>query len=238
MAASLHPGLMPSLRDLVRGLTLLFWTLPLALLACVQGTVTDWLRPLGPLPTVITTALLLLALHFMSRFQMQERVWQHALDRAKLLAVVNVGFAPFLYWLRRVPEEPTFYWAVALLSISSLVFLCNVNLVLQRLVAMLPDEILRSDTRALTLLNLGLTIFVMVALGTYYICVELAEKSPPPNAFLTIAQAFTESRRWMLLLLVLLPVAVTMSLLWKTKETVMNSVFSQPVPVPSETPVD
>ena len=236
MAASLHPGLMPSLRDLVRGLTLIFWVMPLALLACVQGAVTDWLRPFGPFPPVITTGLLLLALHFISRFQPQERVWQHTLDRAKILAIVNIGFVPFLYWFRRVPDEPTFYWAVALLSIFGLVFLCNLNLVLQRLVAMLPDEILRSDVRFLTRLNLGLTIFVMIALGVYYVSAQLAENRPSPNIFIAVAQAFTEARRWMLLLLVLLPVAVTMSLLWKTKETVMKSVFSQPAPAPVETP--
>lgn len=228
---------MPSLRNLVHGLSLLFWGLPLALLACVQGAVTDWLRPLAPFLPVLTTALLLLALHQMSRFQPQERIWQNALDRAKLLAVVNIGLAPFLYWWRSVPEEPTFYWSVALLSLSGLVFLCNVNLVLQRLAAMLPDEILRSDTRFLTLLNLGLTILVLVALGTYYLCSKLAEHRPPPNAFLAITQFFYESRRWLFLFLVLLPIAITMSLLWKTKETVMNSVFSQPAPTPSETPL-
>ena len=238
MAVPLQPGLMPSLRNLVRGLALLFWVLPLALLACVQGALTNWLRPLGPFPPVLATGLLLFALHQMGRFQPQERIWQNALDRAKLLAMVNIGLAPFLYWWRRVPEEPAFYWSVALLSLSGLVFLCNVNFVLRRLAAMLPDEILRSDTRFLTSLNLGLTVLVLTALGAYYICAELAENRPPPNSFLAVTQFFYESRRGIILLLVLLPVAITMSLLWKTKETVLNSVFSAPPPPPSEPPVN
>ena len=202
MAAPLQPGLMPSLRDLVRGLGLIFWGLPLTLLVCVQGAVTDWLRPFGPYPPLFTAGLLLFALHLMARFQPQERVWQHALDRAKLLAVVNIGLTPFLFWFRRVPQEPTFYWSVALLSLAGLVFLCNLNLVLQRLAAILPDEILRSDTRMLTRFNLALTIFVLLALGVYYVCAELAQDQPAPNAWLAVAQTFSEGRRWMLLLLV------------------------------------
>ncbi len=228
MAASLHPGLMPSLRNLVRGLTLIFWMLPLTLLACVQGVVSDWLRPLGPFPPVLTTGLLLLALHFMARFQPQERVWQNALDRAKLLAVVNLGLAPFLYWYRRVPDEPTFYWSVALLAISGLVFLCNLNLVLRRLAAMLPDEILRSDTKFLTLINLSVGILAILVLAAYYICLGLGEGRPVPNNFLVAVHFFNEARRYLLLdLVTLMPVAVTMTLVWKTKETIMNSVFSQ-----------
>src|SRR5262249_12423583 len=50
--------LMLSLGRLVRGLSALFWGLPTALVVCVQTAKSEWLRPLGVIPPIATTALL------------------------------------------------------------------------------------------------------------------------------------------------------------------------------------
>src|SRR6266498_3948796 len=142
--------LMRSLRRLVRGLTILFWGLPLTLLVCVRTTVSEWLRPLGILPPIITTVLLLYALIQLGYFQRQERVWVHALDRAKLLAIVNVGLSPFVFWWNQLPHVPLYFLAMVLLTVSGLLFLFHLNFVLQRLAAMLPDETLRMETKFFT----------------------------------------------------------------------------------------
>src|SRR5512141_2158103 len=104
--------LMRSLRRLVRGLSVLFWGLPLTLLVCVRTMLSEWLRPLGILPPIITTALLLYGLIELGSFQRQERVWVSALDRAKLLAIVNVGLSPFVFWWNQLPEVTLYSVAV------------------------------------------------------------------------------------------------------------------------------
>jgi amino acid transporter len=63
-----------------------------------------------------------------------------ALDRAKLLGLVNFGLCPFLYWQNKMPEEPLFNAAVFVLVLSALLFLFNLNVVLKQLGAMLPDS--------------------------------------------------------------------------------------------------
>src|SRR5437762_1068411 len=93
-----NPELLSSLGRLVRGLSALFWGLPIALVLCVQSAKSDWLHPLGVVPALITTTMLYHGLVLLGHFQQQERVWRIALDRVKALALINIGFAPFLYF--------------------------------------------------------------------------------------------------------------------------------------------
>ncbi len=214
--------LMRSLRRLVRGLSLLFWGLPLTLLVCVRTSVSEWLRPLGVIPPIATTAVLLYGLVQLGYFQRQERVWVHSLDRAKLLGIVNIGLSPFVFWWNQLPQVPLYYLAVGLLMLSGLLFLFNLNFVLQRLAAMLPDETLRMETRFFTSFNLYLLVsvvsFVAVFLG-------VQQFQSLPLIVTEIIQAIESSRQWLLVFLILLPLAMTMTLIWKIKEVVLASVF-------------
>src|SRR5262245_15850171 len=91
--------LMPSLGRLIKGLSSLFWGLPVAIVVCMQTANTTWLasvEPYGLILPVAATAVLFYGLHLMSDFQRQERVWMTVLERAKILGLVNVGLAPFL----------------------------------------------------------------------------------------------------------------------------------------------
>src|SRR5688572_7664448 len=90
-----NAGLLNSLRRLVRGLSALFWGLPIALVVSVQTAIGrgEWLKPLGFVPVVLVMALLCYGTHLLGRFQSQERVWIYALERARLVALVNVGLS-------------------------------------------------------------------------------------------------------------------------------------------------
>ena len=54
----LQPDLMPSLRRLVRGLEVLFWSLPAALVVCVAESVSLEWQSWGVLPLVLVMGLL------------------------------------------------------------------------------------------------------------------------------------------------------------------------------------
>ena len=223
MSDAPNTELLRSLGRLARGLSALFWGLPATLIVCAETARVELLKPIGIVPALVTNLLLLYGLWQMGGFQKQERPWLNALDRAKLLGLVNLGLSPFLFWFSRMPQQPFFQAAIFVLVLSAILFLFNLNVVLKRLGAMLPDETLRQETRQFTLLNRWLLVF-WLAFVTALIVV--------PQMFNLSAQFSPQILFWLrraevavLLFLGLAPLAITMALIWKTKETILDSVF-------------
>ena len=217
-----NPQLLRSLGRLARGLSALFWGLPAALIVCAETARADWLKPLGMLPALAVNALLFYGLWQMADFQKQERPWRNALDRALLLALVNLGLCPFIFWHNKMPGQIFFSAAVILLEISGVLFLFNLNLVLKRLGAMLPDESLRHETRQFTALNRWLLVaLLLLAVGF----LGLSEIPRPAFAIGWLLVLIERASHLLLVFFVLLPLAMTMALIWKTKEVILDAVF-------------
>src|SRR2546422_7386701 len=103
--------LLRSLGRLVRGLSALFWGMPAALIVCFYTAKAEGLKSFGmaPLaPPLAATGLLVYGLWQLGGFQKQERIWRNALDRARILSLINFGLSPFLYWWNRVPDQAFF----------------------------------------------------------------------------------------------------------------------------------
>ncbi len=218
--------LLRSLGRMVRGLSALFWGLPLTLIAYVQTARTNWLNFLdgfGFVPAVLLSLVLCGALFQMRQFQKQERIWQTALHRAEVFALVNLGLAPFLFWWHRLPFVPLYGACLALLAVSSLLFLIQINRVLQRLTAMLPDEMLRSETRLFSSLNITILGTVLALIGLYFGLQELKAMPHICQQWLNVASS---EGLWVTLFLVLMPLAMTMAMIWKIKEVIFSSVFN------------
>jgi hypothetical protein len=212
--------LLPSLARLVRGLSALFWGLPVTLIVCVQTAWVDGLRRLNILPPVIVTGWLLFGLWELGHFQKTERVWLAALTRAKLLGLACLGLAPFLFWWNRAPSQIYFQQMALLFLLAAILFLSELNVVLRRLTAMLPDETLRAETRQFTALN-RVVLFGLLALFVAYLGLDRLRALPR-----WVAAGMEYSRQGGLLLLLLFPLAMTMALLWKIKAAILDSVFT------------
>jgi len=211
-----------SLGWLARGLSALFWGLPVALIICAETARASWLKPLGMLPALFATGLLLYGLWQMGHFQQQERPWRSALDRAKLSGLVNFGLCPFIYWQNKMPEQPFFNAAIFVLVLSAIIFLFNLNVVLKQLGAMLPDETLRHETRHFTQLNRWLLVALLLCATAYVVVMN------DPRLIGKLGELFVWINRvsfWALIFFALLPLAMTMALIWKTKEVILDSVF-------------
>jgi hypothetical protein len=221
--AAPNPELLRSLGKLTRGLSALFWGLPAWLIVSAETAKADSLNPVGIVPAVIVNLLLLYGLQQLGDFQRNERPWRSALDRAKLFGLINLGLCPFLFWFSRMPQQPFFRDSIFALVLSALLFLFNLNIVLKQLGAMLPDETLRQETRQFTVLNRWLLIawlaFVIAATLVPQLVNFPARFSPP---FLLWLQHVSTT---ILLCLGLSPLAITMALVWKTKEVIFDSVF-------------
>jgi len=217
--------LMRALGRLVRGLSTLFWTIPLTLVADVETARTDWFDSLGAFsfaPALVLSGVICYGLRQMRDFQKQERIWQIALHRAGIFAIVNTGLAPFLFWWHRFPLVPFYFVCVIAVAVSGFLFLIQVNQVLRRLAAMLPDEMLRLESRTFAALN---TWMLSCALGILaaYICFAHYHRTGRilEHHFFDL-QSIGERLG---LFLTLMPVAVTLALLWKLKEAILNSFF-------------
>lgn len=236
-----NPELLRSLGRLVRGLSALFWGLPLALIVGVGTASAGWFKAYGLLPIMSATGLLLFGLVQLGAFQKQERPWRATLEKTQLLSLINLGLSPFLYWWNHLPQQRLFGFMVGALAFSALLFLFMLNLVLLRLGAMLPDEALRQEIRQYTSLNRNLLIALITIIGTYLILtrviIHFFPQIPHLPEHLDIlslqiaipALGLEISSGWLIWLmicfLVLLPLAMTMALLWKTKEVILENVF-------------
>jgi hypothetical protein len=214
--------LLRSLGNLARGLSALFWGLPATLIACTEAAKADSLRPVEMIPAMVGNCILLFGLWRMGDFQQQERPWRQALDRATLLALVNLGLCPFLYWQNKMPTQVYFAAATSLLVLSSLLLLFNLNIVLRQLGAMLPDETLRHETREFTAFNRWLLVLWLFFITAALLALHYGWPDRlGPSTWVWVERSGVA----MLLFLGLTPLAVTMALIWKTKEVIFDGVF-------------
>ena len=217
-----NPELLRSLGQVVRGLSVLFWGLPIALVVCVQTAQADYLRLFGVVPPVVSTAMLVYGLFLLGHFHRDERIWIEALERAQILAVLNLGLSPFLFWWSRMPNQPLYAAMAQVLALSGLGFVILLNTVLRRLTAMLPDQTLRQETLVFTQLNAVLLALNLLVLTVHF---TLGQTSWHPD-LLVRGQAWLErAGHWGVWFLILLTTATTMAMLWKTKEVIFHSVF-------------
>ena len=235
--ADRNVALLSSLRRLVRGLSVLFWGLPAALVIAVQTGKGDWLKPLGFAPISSAMLLLFYGTHLFGKFQTQERIWMTTLERAKFVALANVGLSPFLFFWSRVPGNLFFTIIVEVMFLTLLVYLYLLNSVLARLAAILPDETLRSETKLFTRLNQTILLIIIPTLPFYFV---LRGASTLPRVVVEVMLLLDRGGAMLELMLlmffILLPVAMTMALLWKTKEVIMASVFALPGAAPPASP--
>jgi hypothetical protein len=217
---------MRALGRLVRGLSALFWGLPAALVVCFHTAKAESLKGYQITIPLACTGLLAYGIWQLGAFQRQERVWRRALDRAQILSLFIFGLSPFLFWSNRLPAHPFFSVMVGLMILCAVLFLASLNLVLQRLGAMLPDEGLRLETKQFTALNLNLLCATLLLGGAYCVLSRLPNLQAYFHALIIVFDGGSVWLLFLLIPLVLLPMAMTMALLWKTKEVILDNVFA------------
>lgn len=214
----------PTLARVVRGLLLLFWAVPGVLLTDIAVALDFTWRQFGFTPTAVAGVALVYGVRELHSFHPRERVWRLSLHRTLVLALIILALAPIPVWWNRVPDEPFFSDGMVMVVFAGLAFLVSLNDSLRRLSAMLPDETLRTETRFFTRLNIGILAVLAAGVGLWLLLHGLN----PANANLaTLRWMLESSRPWLLILVLILPVALTMTLLWKIKGVILASVFRE-----------
>ena len=88
---------------------------------------------------------------------------------------------------------------------------------------MIPDETLRQETRQFTVVNRSLLVLLLVIASCYVFLLQMPNL---PSSLINILIRLQHIGQPAVMLLVLLPLSLTMSLLWKTKEVIMDSLFT------------
>jgi hypothetical protein len=221
--------LLRALGRTVRGLSVLFWGLAWTGLVYMELVYMEagqlmWRESFSLavfVPAFLVSPFLWHGVNHLRAFQPQERIWQRALCRAEGLAVLDAGLAPFLYWWRQLPAVPLYIACVILLSFSSVLLLVQINCVLRRLCAMLPDEALRADTKLYTHFNISVLSAMLAGLALYFLLTCLPVL---PGWLVLWVDAATATGIWLALFLVLMPLTLTMALVWKIKEVIFASL--------------
>lgn len=243
------------LRPLLRGLNALLVGLPMALLVCVPGAVGDWIRlfvivllegnalpgmwVLALFPSLFAIGLLFIAILQLGKFRADVKKWQSDLYHSRLFVLVCLGLSPFLQWAEvesGISSEGIliFRLNMILFTLAAFVFLLHLNLLLRRLATLLPNEILRADTRIFAKFNPILLLLVLSVVGIYLLASML---DPANQRFKQIMEAINDQSGRLLILLVLPSVATTLSMVWKSRQTALRMIFepetfSEPPPTP------
>jgi len=211
-----------SLRRTVKGLSALFWGLPLAVLICAQTSLNMILRPFGVLPAAAATGLLLYGVVQLEHFQRRRADWIRILGHAKLFGLICVGLSPYVFLWGRLPWVEFYNNMMGLLGMSGLFFLFSLNRALRCLNDLMPDDGLREETHLFTAINLGLIVGVISLTLLFW---TLQHFFNMPRLVVLRIDLLAEGRRFLMLFFVLLPLAMTMTLLWKIKEGALEGVF-------------
>ena len=211
------------LASVMRGLSAIFWGLPLTLLAYARHFLSTWPSPYDLLLPVIGSGSLLVGVSLMRRLHRGERVWQRSLLLTQILAMMMVGLSPFLFLWSRLPQVEMYARAVLILLGVAFAFALALTGMLVRLAALLPDETARGDARMFHALSLYVVAVLFGAGAAVYF-----RLSPIPlSDFLALPrQPYGFGRQALLLLLTLVPVAMSMAVAWKLKEVALAVVVS------------
>lgn len=200
----------------------MFWGLPLAVLICAQTSLNMILRPFGVLPAAAATGLLLYGIVQLERYQRHRADWMRTLGYAKLFGLICVGLSPYVFLWGRLPWVEFYNNMMGLLGLAGLLFLLSLNRALRCLNTLMPDDGLREETHLFTAINLGLIVGVICLTLLFW---TLQFFFNLPRLFVLRIDLLAEGRRFLMLFLVLLPLAMTMTLLWKIKEGALEGVF-------------
>lgn len=208
----------------LRSLSAIFWGLPVTLLAFARHFLSFFPSAYDLVLPSAGTLLLFFGVLRLSRFHPQERPWQQPLVVTQVLALLLLGLSPFLFLWSRVPSEALFSRAVALALVVALVFLIALSNTLARLAALLPDAPTQADARLFHAITAYVSTTLAAVSGVLYWRLSPASLSE----FLALPQQpIAHGLQAFMLVLTLIPVAISMAVSWKLKEVVLGLLLGR-----------
>lgn len=214
------PTLLP--KDLLRlanGFSRLLWSIPFGLFL-FTGTMDFAFGQFFRLPTYIFAVLLfywgLTALH---RVTPLSPAWKRYIRLALVLSFLMLYFAPFIFWWKRQPEQNHFAMNLFALLLAVTWMMWLVNKLAEEVAIALEDRVFLIETRLCGWAVLGFLLVPLSGFILYAMTISVRQGIPLFHIIEEIR--FVSHLHW-LLAFVLLPLTLTVSIAWKTKERAME----------------
>ncbi len=211
--------------DVLRGMSALFWGLPIALVSSIQVTLDSYALMMRFLFPLSAFALLAYGAHQVRWIQvLGMRSWRFRVDLLRVVSLAQLLLAPFLLFYSRSPDQPLFVASLYLLGLCWCLFLLALCQVLGGMVQTIGEESMRQDFLwmkgfiggALSLMALGWTILFVRNLFLE------AERMP-----LILYLLHPQFLGTFLIISAIFPVTVLMNLAWKLKEHVFHEALGK-----------
>jgi len=226
---------------LTRGLSCVFWGVPMSLLFCIQLliahiVVTDpFIRgSLAQLYFVLFFAVLAVACAGTYWLQQVEGIGSDWRRRARVCmasAVSALYFTPFLYWWQNMPEETTYTLNLFGLILSAIVLLGALNALCMELGRFLGDRSLRRESRVFLAL-IALVLGAPALYAFWWAVASSLREGSNENLGLAFLNIFRLPYhiRLTLFIVLFLPVALTLANLWRVKEMMLEEMKKLTIP--------
>lgn len=208
---------------MARGLSAIFWGLPLALLICVRASAANWLKTPDAIHPVAALGLVCFGvwqLQSPGGAEGSRQSWSLELSRG--LALVMVGLSPFIFFWNRQPEQPFFGHCLMALAVSGLLFLLGFNQVIHRFEGLFADGLARAEIRLFSRMN-GISILVLLTGTVFFLLVRELSATHAWMAY--VGGRLLPVGFFTLLVFALLPITMTMTMTWKIKEEFLHQAL-------------
>ena len=216
-------------RDLValaQGLSCWLWGIPGAVLLSIREMPFEWGMPFQLPLFAVPYLLVLVGAVKMARVRSAGDRWRCEARRAMILCILALYLAPFLFWWRRWPQSAYLMANVWVLIACGIALLAQVNRLVRTLGAALGDPALAAEAelfRAVVWIVLGLPT---VAAFAYVLTASFRSGAAVTLQF---EDALLATPAWGLALL-LVPLSITLALVWRAKDLTLAHLRNSPLP--------
>lgn len=216
-------------RDLValaQGLSCWLWGIPAAVLLSIREMPFEWGMPFQVPLFAVPYLLVLVGAFKMARIRSCGDRWRSEARRALGLCLFALYLAPFLFWWRRWPQSVYLMGNVWVLIACGIALLAQVNRLVRSLGAALGDPALAAEAelfRAVVWIVLGLPTLAA------FVYVIAASFRTGEHVTLRFEAALLATPSWGLALL-LVPLSITLALVWRAKDLALSHLKNSPLP--------
>lgn len=169
------------------------------------------------------TCVVLFATHLLARVEFSDTQWNVTTDRCRVFALVATGMSPFIYWWARIPEQPFFLAAMHGLILVAIVLLLGLNRLLVELAGHLNNDLELQEAKLFAGVNRWLLTNTLVVTILFFIVYRLRSL---PSSIANFVGVIDQAGLFIALFLIVLPLALTMTIVWKLKEAVLEALVS------------
>ncbi len=236
------PAAQVSAADLVRltqGLYFIFWGLLVTVLVAAQTVVLLWVRAFsevflagGVVATLMGTWRLQQARLHALPDESTGPQWRNRVGRLRGVATLLAYFCVLFYMWRGVPDNFYLQLNAAAFVATGIVYLMMLNRTITTLAAFVGRKQMALEARLFTAANIVLLFLPFAAALAYIVLMAVLRQTSLLEEFRQLLQRIS----LLVAIVVLLPVSLTLALVWAAKDTLVQELVSRDQPPPRPHP--